>query len=635
MTSPLSPIIFATGTTTTFKCPLVDPSRLDVGFVAKWYETLGDISFVEAVAGSTSLIRGICNKEATIEFFRPERDSGAAGAADFTSTPPRIFISKIFVSSSLELWPIETRKLASIGACNGTITHEALHILHTFPHMTAVRTLRQNEMSAFQIIEDLFIETECKVNFPALLPFISLKNAFLFSAAIESMWETKRFGMTTASAVELIAKVIPMIKYFRSSGFVEFVLHVVGESVENRAIAEKVQDIANRAMVAGLPINVRIALAIELAGLLYAFTGGTGIAQENVYTLSKTISSTCKLDKAFMKKAIGGSGEEDDEKDEGDDEDSDDEDSDDEDARRTELSEIDAARKALKELSMELRMASFGSASGILNNIPVFVIKTPMAHKELEASVETTNLSKHLRQIQTPRTTVGEPRTSGRIANTRLWRIATDGKIFAERMHIDRSARSYEFAIAVDASSSMGPTFFKQVLTTAAGIKMDINEGGFPAQLLAFSADTHLTEDEINCAIYLIGDRGRMQMTEMRRYLYEAIQINLAENRDNLMITWASKNCFTDRHDTVKVLLVLSDGSPSAKMFRRETAEKATLKAIEDARSQGIIVIGVSIKNGVVKSNDEMYGSKFHVDASTPGTIGEQIAKTINSIFES
>ena len=641
MASPLHPTTPATAATETFKCPLVDASRLDVGFVARWYETLGDISFIEAVAGSTSLIRGICNKQVSIEFFHPSQDSGAAGAIDFKTPPPRMFISKIFVSSALEMWPINVRKFASIGACNGTIVHESLHVEHTQRAMPAIRALNSREIDAFQVIEDLFIETECEVNFPALFPFTILKNAFLFSKMIDDVWEKQNFRVQRNNVRAVISRALPMIKYFRRNGFIEFISRIADvTSEESCQIVAKVQDIANRAMVAGIPAETRIALAIELAALLHDGSSSDGIAKENVYSLMRSSSTECKLDKSFLRASIGD--EEAEEAEEADEDevdsetfDDDDDDTDDTDDDKLTSAEFDEAREALSSLSMELRLASLGTMSSVIDNIPVFAINLPMSANETLMEVPTTNLSRHLRQVQTPRTTIGEPRTSGRIASTRLWRIATDNKVFAEQMHIDRSARAYEFAIAVDASGSMGQPFFKQVITTAAGIKMDINEGGFPAQLLAFSADTHLTDDGSNCAIYLIGGRDRLQMIEMKRYLHKAADIKLLENRDNLVIKWASTNCFTDRRDTVKVLLVLSDGVPSARMFRGRMAETTTQREIEEARRRGVIVIGVSIKKGVVASNEAMYGTQFHVDASNPTTIGEQIAKTINRIFES
>jgi hypothetical protein len=634
MASPLHSTTSATATTETFKCPLVDASRLDVGFVARWYETLGDIGFIEAVAGSTSLIRGICNKHVSLEFFRPSQDNGAAGAVDFRTPPPRMFISKIFVSSALEMWPIGVRKFASIGACNGTIVHESLHVEHTRDAMPAIRALNGRQTDIFQIIEDLFIETECEVNFPALFPFITLKNAFLFSKMIDDTWERQNFGVRRTNVRAVISKALPIIKYFRRNGFIEYISRIADvSSEESRQIVAKVQDIANRAMVAGIKIETRIELAIELAALLQDGDPYTETAKENVYTLTNSSAMNCKLDKSFLKAATDGDEDEVDGETFDDDDDDDDDDGSGGDKLTSE--EFDEARAALSALSMELRLASLGTMSSIIDSLPVFAINLPMHVSETSMEVPTTTLSRHLRQVQTPRTTVGEPRTSGRIASTRLWRIATDNKVFAEQMHIDRSARAYEFAIAVDASGSMGQTFFKQVLTTAAGIKMDINEGGFPAQLLAFSADTHLTEDGLNCAIYLIGGRERLQMIEMKRYLREAADIKLLENRDNLVIKWSSTNCFTDRRDTVKVLLVLSDGDPSAKMFRGTSAEATTKREIEEARRRGVIVIGVSIKKDVVASNEAMYGTQFHVDASNPTTIGEQIAKTINRIFES
>ena len=72
---------------------------------------------------------------------------------------------------------------------------------------------------------------------------------------------------------------------------------------------------------------------------------------------------------------------------------------------------------------------------------------------------------------------------------------------------------------------------------------------------------------------------------------------------------------FTEK-DSARYIINLSDGQPTGPGYRGKVAAKHTKEVIAKARKAAINVFAISGVGGVVRANDEIYGSDYNVDAS-------------------
>ena len=110
-----------------------------------------------------------------------------------------------------------------------------------------------------------------------------------------------------------------------------------------------------------------------------------------------------------------------------------------------------------------------------------------------------------------------------------------------------------------------------------------------------------------------------------------ALAVQLSENYDGIAIEIAAKKFFSSK-PSKKIMIVLSDGLPSADNYGGKTGVNHTKQSIKKLRSSGVSVICLSLVKGVVSSNNEIYGKKNNIDCST-NFLGNmrQVVKTIIS----
>jgi len=231
------------------------------------------------------------------------------------------------------------------------------------------------------------------------------------------------------------------------------------------------------------------------------------------------------------------------------------------------------------------------------------------------------------------RTTVNKPyglnRTTGHTI-TRLHRIATDQKIFSERVKVN-TFKPMQVVILVDCSGSMqcpiggvrsGKTRLTEATSAAAGAAMGLMEGHCEVAVYGHSADL---PEAGNVNIYRFKSFGdpisslsnRLQTVRRRDYTNE--------NRDGYAIFHMGKKFASTKR---KMLIVISDGDPRADHYSGPKANRHTKEQVDALRAKGIEVLSISITEEARVANDYIYGKAWNVFNEDPNVI-ESIVRSL------
>lgn len=239
--------------------------------------------------------------------------------------------------------------------------------------------------------------------------------------------------------------------------------------------------------------------------------------------------------------------------------------------------------------------------------------------------------AQELKQLRTQIVGKGLNKKSGaKVDGTGLYRIATDGKIFAKKGEIDTGHENLEVVVLVDASGSMNSgagrvgyvegdpyiSLFELSVGVAKKVFVAMKTAGIASMVLAHTGDnaTHTVPTLINVASNNM-DGGTTSNIE--RAFNQMNSLALNENYDGAIINEIVKGDFFNKEsNTTKVLIVLSDGSPSGSGYTGSAANTHTKNAIKQARLAGVKVVCLSLVSHVVDSNDRIYGEEFNHDAT-------------------
>lgn len=206
-----------------------------------------------------------------------------------------------------------------------------------------------------------------------------------------------------------------------------------------------------------------------------------------------------------------------------------------------------------------------------------------------------------------------EPRATGAVLmKTRLSRIATDGKMFSNRGEAiaTMQKKQPEFIILGDFSGSMG-YLIAMVNETLRKISQEMVDAGIPH---AVYGHTSMGENDIPLVLHIFSYKTNETTSSSHEQRFDAVKrVALRENYDGYAITHVSKKF--NRACQNKVLIVLSDGAPCAPFYMH--GNQHTEDAIKAARKNGIKVISLSLTEGVMDHNNDIYGYKFNVDATS------------------
>ena len=105
------------------------------------------------------------------------------------------------------------------------------------------------------------------------------------------------------------------------------------------------------------------------------------------------------------------------------------------------------------------------------------------------------------------------------------------------------------------------------------------------------------------------------------------------ENRDgNAIITSASRVNNESDNSTQKLMIVLSDGEPSADLYRGYTGIDHTAKAVKHVESRGWNVIQVGFGGIRKRYMEQMFSNWVHVEDTSE--LGDKVSKIIRKVVK-
>jgi len=290
------------------------------------------------------------------------------------------------------------------------------------------------------------------------------------------------------------------------------------------------------------------------------------------------------------------------------------------------------SRETLKKLaskSMESEMRKISETE--INEFSGKIIKAPERfdfynHKiqcrysggyETLGSSSNWGFIKELKVLRSTKTVAGEPRDKGsRIVNHRLYRIATDQKIFASKTPSHK--REVELIVLVDLSGSTESSgLYRRELSAA----KEIHNAAIQSRM-NIATVCHSSYRSKNPYWTVVASKGMATkniIADDKRW-NNSLKLERSENYDGYIIRDIAKALFTKRAST-KVLIVLSDGSPCGPGYSGDKAADHTIYEINKLRKHGNIVFCISLIGGVVSSNNRIYGKNWNLDATKSGII--------------
>lgn len=249
-----------------------------------------------------------------------------------------------------------------------------------------------------------------------------------------------------------------------------------------------------------------------------------------------------------------------------------------------------------------------------------------MSRAYLPTDPRYTRLSELARQRATVNRPFGEDRNRGNSIR-KLYRIATDNKIFAERIEMTEY-KPMQVMIVVDCSGSMANSEIKtesrayHACRAALGAAQALCEARCSVAVFGHTAEL-LNGSEVT--IYRAKDFS--ESADVLPYRMQTmLEERMSQNRDGYALEYLSTR-FT-RPSLRRLMIVISDGQPMATDYSGSEGMKHTQSVVNAIRAKGIDVLSISITNGATKPNDFIYGAKHNVYNQDPNII-ERIVQSL------
>lgn len=571
-------------------------------FTEEWYGSyVTNAALPVWIAGAKGLIGAVTGDDSeekyTVTF---SADPEVTGSVRFERDRVNITIGCVYLSEELHAKAgitSEQMPMAIIGCSNGTVAHEAAHLLYGSigAHAAALHTLvdwkRPYFSQCFNVIEDLFIEASLRKEFTALSNFVAMKNAFLFSdSAISSTLHSEDW-----TNFNWVLNLVTMAKELTTSWKATVSKVITDEKVNG------LWPIIQLAMTPGLSSDERVNLALQLMDMAISISEANAYSPKPDGALGESLAQV--MTGSELMRIVG------------------------------EAEEAAEANKSMIE-TVEF-LATVDSVDKTGHDLPIIVKRSEASAESLPFDPAFEGIEKLLMRMSVPTTTYGPAKNRGHLMGTRLARIATDGKVFADPMDTTKFDMGIEVVLLVDGSGSMRTpshrrplTLFEAALSAAITLKVGLDGARVPASVWAHSGDVQAF-DYMDCVtmVEVAGTRPVGKATLSRAAAWTATSpLMLSQNRDGDAIRWCTSKAFKTAKR--KVLIVLSDGTPAANYYSGSPADADTKNAIAAARRSGVTVFAVSLVSSVVTSNNELYGSEFNVNASS-GDIAKAIATII------
>ena len=214
----------------------------------------------------------------------------------------------------------------------------------------------------------------------------------------------------------------------------------------------------------------------------------------------------------------------------------------------------------------------------------------------------------------------------GKIDKRMLHRIPS-GRMDLFKTVITKEDKPLDICLLVDESGSMGSYTMRQARNAAISIKEALADNeALNLWVFGHSADESKNGDTEMIEYWSPSMKDRpMAMGGMRaRY----------ENRDgNAIIASADRvRSETDQPQGKKLMIILSDGQPSADMYRGEPAITHTRKCVKNIESKGWDVIQVGFAGSRSYYMEKMFSNWIYVDDTDK--IGDKVSKIIRKVIK-
>lgn len=214
----------------------------------------------------------------------------------------------------------------------------------------------------------------------------------------------------------------------------------------------------------------------------------------------------------------------------------------------------------------------------------------------------------------------------------KLYRISTDSKIFAETVTMN-SFKPMQVVILVDCSGSMNCAAFRTpkgewktrielACEAALGAAFGLSEARCDVAVYGHTAQIRLGH-EVN--IYTMKTFNDPIDNLSHRISNMWLNHERGWNKDGLAIRYVGRKF--NSHSKRRVLIVISDGQPSASGYDGKAAIEHTKQMVNELRQEKVDVFSISITPEAKRANDEIYGEQFNVHNEDPNCIAEMISK--------
>lgn len=640
---------------------MINPNVLNLA--REWYSyslpRKIDTQFAEFAAKSATLANQVSRGILRIDASAPTAYIDPMG---ITYLPGKYFDPKYFIEE-LKVAP-EDATATAITLINGSTVHEALHRLWTSPNLLITRTFDQYLSEAFgspseesnwlserftkkqiekaceqfdrkvryanyrretfkasnlakalcvldqitvhciQIVEDVYNEYRCSLEFVALSEFVVAKNQILFTEDSLNEYAEK---LLTEPNVEHILNMLTHTKnpHLRQSEVYSHELMVDAFHLLMKACNPDLTQVERTNLA------VQISMVLQQNDEIDCSSEGEGEGEGGGESFDITIDpdgdptgnvDSAEQDGSQVMKAFEAA------------------------VKNGELKavKIDDDKGILPQYEYDLSRIAPVAVIDVINGESRF-------GKPIEYDTRFLNFSKMLTLAYEQKHVYGAPRERGpEISKKYLNRIGFDSRIFTRKDTIGLAKGRPEVIILCDWSGSMAgrssydgqnrQTLAVACLRAAYGAHVSLNQAGIANAIYAHTTGTD--EDDDAPVLYAIsaynmpftGHPSRIMTTRsVHERFQKAATFSNSENYDGFAVRKASK--FFSQSPTDKLLIVLSDGQPSATYYNNEYAIEHTSGIVKILRRDGIAVFSMSLVSDVVSINDHIYGKDFNIRA--------------------
>lgn len=217
----------------------------------------------------------------------------------------------------------------------------------------------------------------------------------------------------------------------------------------------------------------------------------------------------------------------------------------------------------------------------------------------------------------------------------KLHRIATDAKIFAERV-VMKDYKPMQVAILMDCSGSMreivsgkgghATTRLQQTAQATLGAALALLEARCDVAVYGHTADLRGMDDTHIYTIKTFQESSALLAEKIYAVLEERAHVN---NRDGYAVNYVGGK-FT-KPNCRRLLIVISDGQPAAANYGGHSGIEHTRQQVNELRRKGIEVLSISISREAREPNDMIYGHLWNVSNQDVNVIEQIIQKLVLS----